>query len=176
MAAASSAVTDSTSKPLGEEVDETHSETTRKQIARGSDVGGPDRSQEAGHRSGGSDRSLGSALRPGERFDDDVYYQSPEIAILLACVRAFEDGTLKENQANLRDIALMIRKSSNATATRMIAEVGGLTSTERVLTIPTYAWRSDVPSICLAASGRLRNRNGSFVSLALWKLCQSRAA
>lgn len=63
----------------------------------------------------------------------------PKIAILLACVQAFEDGTLEETPANLRDLGLMIRKSSNTAATRMIQKAGGLKAIEKVLTNPDYA-------------------------------------
>lgn len=62
----------------------------------------------------------------------------PKIAILLACVQAIEDGTMKETPANLRDMALMIRKSSNTAATRMIKEAGGLERVNAVLTDPAY--------------------------------------
>lgn len=63
----------------------------------------------------------------------------PKIAILLAAVQAFEDGRLPEDQANLRDLGLMIRKSSNSAATRMLEMAGGMQQVETVLRDPRYA-------------------------------------
>ncbi len=62
----------------------------------------------------------------------------PKIAILLAAVKAFEDGSLPESQANLRDLQLMIRKSSNSAATRMLQLAGGMTAVEAILRDPAY--------------------------------------
>ena len=62
----------------------------------------------------------------------------PKIAILLASVQAFEDGRLPESQANLRDLQLMIQKSSNSAATRMLELSGGMQGVEAILTDPRY--------------------------------------
>lgn len=62
----------------------------------------------------------------------------PKIAILLAAMKAFEDGRLPENATNLRDLNLMIRKSSNSAATRMLNLAGGMTKVEEILTDPAY--------------------------------------
>ncbi|MDA0745214.1 MAG: serine hydrolase [bacterium] len=62
----------------------------------------------------------------------------PKIAILLAAFQAIEDGRLKETPEVLRDMNLMIRKSSNTAATKMIERAGGLEKIEEVLRDPRY--------------------------------------
>ena len=62
----------------------------------------------------------------------------PKIAILLAATQALEDGRLAESPANLRDLGLMIRKSSNSAATRMLEASGGMLAVEKVLRDPRY--------------------------------------
>ena len=48
----------------------------------------------------------------------------PKIAILLAAYACFEDGTLQETPEIRKDLGLMIRKSDNPAATRMIDCIG----------------------------------------------------
>ncbi len=53
--------------------------------------------------------------------DDMMYAASlPKIAILLAAVQAFEDGTLEETKEIKKDLRLMISYSDNRASTRMI--------------------------------------------------------
>lgn len=48
----------------------------------------------------------------------------PKIAILLAAYASFEDGSLPETQQHHKDLADMIRVSSNSAATRLIDAIG----------------------------------------------------
>ncbi|MFH1008239.1 MAG: serine hydrolase [Candidatus Latescibacterota bacterium] len=61
----------------------------------------------------------------------------PKIAILLAACQSFEDGTLQETPEIVNDLNLMIRKSSNQAATRVIDWLG-YERIEAVLTDPRY--------------------------------------
>ena len=73
--------------------------------------------------------------------DDMMYAASlPKIAILLAAMDKMERGELKETPEVMADLNLMIRKSSNSAATRMIDAVGGLGEIEKVLTDPKYGF------------------------------------
>ena len=59
----------------------------------------------------------------------------PKIAILLAATDAIEKGELFETPEVKKDMRLMISKSNNATATRMIDRVG-YDKLEAVMTDP----------------------------------------
>ena len=48
----------------------------------------------------------------------------PKVAVLMAAYVCFEDGTLEETPEIRKDLGLMIRKSSNQAATRMIDRIG----------------------------------------------------
>ena len=48
----------------------------------------------------------------------------PKIAVLLAALESFEDGTLKATPEMDRDLVEMIRRSDNAAASRVIERVG----------------------------------------------------
>ena len=61
----------------------------------------------------------------------------PKIAILLAVYQSFEDGSVEETDEIHADLAVMIRKSSNEAATRMI-DLVGFDKIEQVLTDPRY--------------------------------------
>jgi beta-lactamase class A len=61
----------------------------------------------------------------------------PKIAILLAAADAIEKGELKETAEVKKDMKIMISKSSNKAATRMIDRVG-YDKIEEVLTDPKY--------------------------------------
>lgn len=61
----------------------------------------------------------------------------PKIAILLAAMDAIEKGELKETEEVKNDMRLMIAKSSNQAATRMIDRVG-FEKIEAVMTSPKY--------------------------------------
>ncbi len=61
----------------------------------------------------------------------------PKIAILLAAMDALEKGELKETPAIRKDMRLMISKSDNQAATRMIDRVG-YDKLESVMTDPKY--------------------------------------
>ncbi len=61
----------------------------------------------------------------------------PKIAILLATYASFEDGSLVESEEISKDLADMIRVSSNSAATRLIDRVG-LAKIEAVLQNPAY--------------------------------------
>jgi beta-lactamase class A len=61
----------------------------------------------------------------------------PKIAILLAAMDAIEKGELKETEAVKKDMKIMISKSSNGAATRMINRVG-YKKIEAVMTDPKY--------------------------------------
>ena len=61
----------------------------------------------------------------------------PKIAILLAAMDALEKGELKETTEIKNDMRLMIAKSSNQAATRMIDRVG-FEKIEAVMTSPKY--------------------------------------
>jgi len=61
----------------------------------------------------------------------------PKIAILLAAEDAFEKGELEETDEIRQDLRLMISKSDNAAATRMIDRLG-YEKIEKVLTDPVY--------------------------------------
>jgi len=61
----------------------------------------------------------------------------PKIAILLAAYVCFEDGTLQETPEIHKDLGLMIRKSSNEAATRMIDRIG-FKKIQAVLMDPRY--------------------------------------
>ena len=62
----------------------------------------------------------------------------PKIAILLAAFVAIEEGRLKETPEVVKDMNIMIRKSSNTAATRMIDRVGGIDSVNAVMMDPRY--------------------------------------
>lgn len=62
----------------------------------------------------------------------------PKIAILLAAFQKIEDDGLTLTPAIQKDLADMIRRSSNQAATRMIDRVGGLDSVNAVLHDPRY--------------------------------------
>lgn len=62
----------------------------------------------------------------------------PKIAILLVAFQKIEDGELAMTPEVKKDLAAMIRQSSNPAATRMIDRVGGLDSVSAVLTDPRY--------------------------------------
>ena len=61
----------------------------------------------------------------------------PKIAILLAAMDALEKGELEETDAVKKDMKIMISKSNNAAATRMIDRVG-YEKIEAVMTDPKY--------------------------------------
>jgi beta-lactamase class A len=61
----------------------------------------------------------------------------PKIAILLAAMDALEKGELKETEAIKKDMKIMISKSDNGAATRMIDRVG-YKKIEAVMTDPKY--------------------------------------
>lgn len=61
----------------------------------------------------------------------------PKIAILLAAMQAFEDGSLKETEEIKNDLHLMISKSDNYASTRMIDRLS-FEKIEAVLTDPQY--------------------------------------
>ena len=63
----------------------------------------------------------------------------PKIAILLAAMDAIEKGELKETSEVKKDMRLMISKSDNSAATRMIDRVG-YDKLEAVMTDPKYAF------------------------------------
>ena len=48
----------------------------------------------------------------------------PKIAVLLAALESFEDGTLKATPEMDSDLVEMIRRSDNAAASRVIERVG----------------------------------------------------
>ena len=59
----------------------------------------------------------------------------PKIAILLAAFQAFEDGRLRESAEVRADLAVMIRRSDNEAATRVVDRLG-LAAIARTLTAP----------------------------------------
>lgn len=59
----------------------------------------------------------------------------PKIAILLAAFQAFEDGRLSESADVRADLAVMIRRSDNGAATRVVDRLG-LAAIARTLTAP----------------------------------------
>jgi beta-lactamase class A len=59
----------------------------------------------------------------------------PKIAVLLAAFQAFEDGTLKQSPEVVDDLTLMIRRSDNPAATRIVDRLG-LPAIARTLTAP----------------------------------------
>jgi len=61
----------------------------------------------------------------------------PKIAVLLAAMDAFEKGEIKETESIKEDLRIMISKSDNAAATRMI-DLLGYEKIENVLTDPKY--------------------------------------
>lgn len=61
----------------------------------------------------------------------------PKIAILLAAYKSFEDGSLVETKSLHDDLAKMIRKSSNESATRII-DLIGFDKIARVLSDPEF--------------------------------------
>ena len=61
----------------------------------------------------------------------------PKIAVLLAAMDAIEKGEIKETKKVKKDLRLMISKSDNAAATRMI-DLLGYEKIEDVLTDPRY--------------------------------------
>ena len=63
----------------------------------------------------------------------------PKIAILLAAYASFEDGSLEETAEIHRDLADMIRVSSNSAATRLIDRIG-MKKIERVLRDPEFGF------------------------------------
>tara|TARA_R110002074_G_scaffold59183_2_gene144266 strand:+ start:54871 stop:55776 length:906 start_codon:yes stop_codon:yes gene_type:complete len=63
----------------------------------------------------------------------------PKIAILLAAMDAIEKGELKETSEVKKDMRLMISKSDNSAATRMIDRVG-YDKLESVMTDPKYSF------------------------------------
>lgn len=62
----------------------------------------------------------------------------PKLAILLAAEQELEDGKLKETPSIRNDMRIMISKSDNAAASRMIEVVGGSPAIEKVLRDPRY--------------------------------------
>ncbi len=62
----------------------------------------------------------------------------PKLAILLAAEQALQDGTLKETPAIRNDMRIMISRSDNGAATRMMQLVGGSPAIEKVLRDPRY--------------------------------------
>ena len=66
----------------------------------------------------------------------------PKIAILLAAMDAIEKGELKETDAVKTDMKIMISKSDNGAATRMIDMVG-YEKIESVMTDPKYMFYDD---------------------------------
>ncbi len=62
----------------------------------------------------------------------------PKIAILLAAFQSIDDGELTMTPEVKKELAAMIRKSSNTAATQMIDRVGGLDKVNAVLTDPRY--------------------------------------
>lgn len=62
----------------------------------------------------------------------------PKLAILLAAEQALEDSLLEETAEVKRDMRIMISKSDNRAATRMIDRVGGFKYIESVLRKPGY--------------------------------------
>ena len=62
----------------------------------------------------------------------------PKLAILLAAEQALEDGTLKETEAVRNDMRIMISRSDNGAASRMMELVGGSPAIEKVLRDPRY--------------------------------------
>lgn len=60
----------------------------------------------------------------------------PKIAILLAAFQAFEEGRLRESADVVADLAVMIRRSDNEAATRVVDRLG-LATIARTLTAPT---------------------------------------
>ena len=66
----------------------------------------------------------------------------PKIAILLAAYVSFEDGSLTETAEIKKDLADMIRVSSNSAATRMIDRVG-FKKIQTVLQDPQYRFYSE---------------------------------
>ena len=68
--------------------------------------------------------------------DNMMYAASlPKIAILLAATQAFEDRRLRESADVLADLAVMIRRSDNEAATRVVDRLG-LAAIARTLTAP----------------------------------------
>jgi len=63
----------------------------------------------------------------------------PKIAILLGAYVSFEDGSLLETEAVHRDLANMIRVSSNSAASRLIEQVG-MNKIQAVLKDPQYGF------------------------------------
>lgn len=63
----------------------------------------------------------------------------PKIAILLGAYVSFEDGSLAETEEIHKDLADMIRVSSNSAATRLIDKVG-MTKIQNVLKDPQYGF------------------------------------
>lgn len=63
----------------------------------------------------------------------------PKIAILLATYVSFEDGSLEETEEIHRDLADMIRVSSNSAATRLIDQVG-MRKIQAILKDPKYGF------------------------------------
>lgn len=61
----------------------------------------------------------------------------PKLAVLLAATQAIEDGILKETEEVKHDMRIMISKSDNSAATRMIDRVG-FAKIASVLTDPRY--------------------------------------
>ncbi|MGD9899351.1 MAG: serine hydrolase [Calditrichaceae bacterium] len=61
----------------------------------------------------------------------------PKLAILLGSAQALEDGTLEETPEILNDMRLMISKSDNSAATRMIDRIG-FKQIQSVLMNPKY--------------------------------------
>jgi beta-lactamase class A len=59
----------------------------------------------------------------------------PKIAVLLAAFQAFEDGTLSQSPQVVDDLTLMIRRSDNQAATRLVDRLG-LPAIARTLTAP----------------------------------------
>ncbi len=62
----------------------------------------------------------------------------PKIAILLAASQGLEDGKVQETPEVMDDLRIMISKSDNRAATRMIDRVGGFRKIESVLRDPRY--------------------------------------
>jgi beta-lactamase class A len=74
----------------------------------------------------------------GVNGDEMIYAASlPKIAILLAAFHCFETREMEQSPEVIRDLNLMIRKSDNQAATRMIERLG-MERIQQVLTLNRY--------------------------------------
>ncbi|MBN1998455.1 serine hydrolase [candidate division KSB1 bacterium] len=74
------------------------------------------------------------------RINGDVMMYAaslPKLAVLLAAMQSFEDGSLQETEAYSDDLRIMISRSDNGAASRMI-DVLGFKKIEAVLSNPHY--------------------------------------